>query len=120
MAQNPHLARLDALEQRAVENGNLIDTLENKILDLEAQLAMHMAPVELEADTTPIWTERIAIDSTVKDGYRVKECTVTVQNTGGDEQTREERRRRIAEAIEDGQAVADAMNSQRDQVKRFA
>ncbi len=120
MAQNPHLARLDALEKDTDAYRTEIDQLQEKVLDLEAQLAMHMAPVALEADTMPIWTERAAIDSTVKDGFRVKECTVTVQNAGGDEQTREERRRRIAEAIEDGQAVADAMNSQRDQVKRFA
>ena len=67
-----------------------------------------------------MWTERVNLDSTVKDGYRVKEATVTVANAKGDDATREERRRRLAELIEDGQAVADQMNSQRDQMKRFA
>lgn len=109
MATNRHLERLDALERKvaALEKS---DTTNDLRIEIE-QLQEHIAETTTrEVDTTPIWTERVAIDSTVKDGYRVKECTVTVQNAGGDEQTREERRRRIAEAIEDGQMVANDMN----------
>lgn len=130
MATNPHLARLDALEAKvaALEKSDTSNDLRIEIEQLQELLAQGNCHRQWRdgfqstevADAIPLWTERVNLDSTVKDGYRVKECTVTVQNAGGDEQTREERRRRIAEAIEDGQAVADQLNSQREQVKRFA
>lgn len=148
MAQNPHLARLDALEQRvteieaslsterlppilknmrdrinAIEKRDTSNDLQIELEQLQKQiveLRAGVARIGTETDNTPVWSERVLLDSTVKDGFRVKEATVTVANAKGDDATREERRRRLAELIEDGQAVADQMNNQRDQVKRFA
>lgn len=125
MATNPHLARLDALEAKvaAIEASDISNDLRIEIEQLQEHLVeirAGSARTEFETASEPLWTERVNLDSTVKDGYRVKEATVTVANAKGDDATREERRRRLAELIEDGQAVADQMNNQRDQVKRFA
>lgn len=114
MAENRHLARLDALERS-------VETLSLMIQRLNAIVSEHTDTIgDTALDAAPTYTERLNLDSTIKDGWRPKEATVTVANAKGDEATREERRRRLAELIEDGQAVADQMNSQRDQVKRFA
>ena len=125
MATNPHLARLDALEAKvaALEKSDTSNDLQIELEQLQEQfveIRAGSARIASETENAPLWTERVNLDSTVKDGYRVKEATVTVANAKGDDATREERRRRLAELIEDGQAVADAMNNQRDQVKRFA
>jgi hypothetical protein len=129
MATNPHLARLDAIEATVAEiqKNDTTNDLRIELEQLQEIVGQHKdILVRLnndriaDDDATPLWTERVNLDSTVKDGYRVKEATVTVANAKGDDATREERRRRLAELIQDGQAVADAMNSQRDQVKQFA
>jgi len=67
----------------------------------------------------PTWTERVALDQTVKDGYRVKEVTITVQYSEGERPTREERRRRVMDAIADGQMSADAMNHHRHEQQKY-
>lgn len=67
-----------------------------------------------------LWTERVNLDATVKEGFRVKEVTVTVQYQEGDRPTEEERQARISAAIDAGQAIADSKNHQRNQVNRFS
>ena len=75
---------------------------------------------DTERANPPVWTERVNLDSTVKDGYRVKECTVTVQYSEGERPTREERRKRLMDAIADGQMAADAMNHHRQEQQRYS
>lgn len=79
----------------------------------------HLAPVEIEADATPIWTERINIDSTIKDGYRVKEVTLTVQYQDRSAPSNEERVDRLSDLISRGEEVAQQANHQREQTNRF-
>lgn len=62
---------------------------------------------------------RLALTSTVKDGYRVGDATVefTELDTFDGDMPREEIRRRLKELIEDGQMVAAQLNRQNDLAK---
>jgi hypothetical protein len=94
---------------------------DGKIEDLKTeveQLQELHGGKDAESQST-VWTERVNLDSTMKDGYRVKEATITVQYREGERPTREERRKRLMEAIADGQMSADRMNHERNQTSRF-
>lgn len=126
--------RLTALETNDDTNDLRIqiEQLQEKIAILENHRDQHreiLTPlwnehlngevVELEAESTPIWTERINVDSTVKDGYRVKEVTLTVQYEEGARPTETDKKNRLASLIERGQEVADQMNHARNEQQRF-
>lgn len=66
-----------------------------------------------------VWTERINLDSTVKDGFRVKEVTITVQYEEGERPSDEERQARLRAAIDAGQAIANEKNHANHQIQRF-
>jgi hypothetical protein len=97
-----------------------LDDLRIEIDQLQERVTELTAPALLTSDTTPVWTDRVNLDSTIKDGYRVKEVTVSVQYSEGERPTREERRKRLMEAIADGQIAADRMNHERAQQQRFS
>jgi hypothetical protein len=98
---------------------NRMDDLQTQIEQLQEGMTNVRGGKDEESQST-VWTERVNLDSTIKDGYRVKEVTVTVQYPEGERPTREERRKRLMEAIADGQISADRMNHERNQTSRFS
>jgi chorismate mutase len=111
---------IDQLQEQIQELTNHRDQHKEMLVRLwNAHLAQETEVTAL-TDTTPVWTERINLDSTIKDGYRVKEVTITVQYSEEERPAREERRKRLMEAIADGQIAADRMNHERTHQQRFS
>lgn len=110
-----------------VQLGDLLRDHDAKLDDLRAEVeqlqeaANAQGSTELVVETSaPVWRERVNLDSTIKDGYRVKDVTVEVTYSEGERPTRAERRKRLMEAIADGQVAADRMNHERQQQQRFS
>lgn len=111
------LDRLKMVELHRDQHREMILQLRSDIEKLKKQEPLEAV---LQVSSTPTtWTERTLLTSTVKDGFRVGEATLSCTYEEGNAPSDQEIRDRLSRVLQNGQEVATQKNHDKQQLERF-